>query len=160
MMGSLDIERVLAVLATLAALFVLGKRWKVQRKKPQSKPTNAAATPIKLELSRHLMLAMYRRGMPGAEKYADADEDVAPEMRKWHAHAICNDAEINTSDLCGCFHCLEMYKPSEIADWMAEPNGRSAMCAKCQVDSVIGDASGAAMTEGFLLGMRKCWFWA
>jgi len=68
--------------------------------------------------------------------------------------------EILKSKKCGCFYCLEIFKPSEIEEWIDEfnPIGKTALCPKCGIDSVIGSASGYSITKRFLKKMRKHWF--
>ena len=159
MMNSFYLVGILGLLAAVGVQFALGKRWKLPARKAKGAPTTSPGLDVEVELTRHLKLAWYRRGMKGAEKFANADEGVPAEMRKWHAHAVSNAEEIRASRTCGCFHCGAIYEASEITDWMWEPEGSSAMCARCQVDSVIGDASGAPLSEEFLLEMRSWWLW-
>jgi len=73
-----------------------------------------------------------------------------------HKHSIYNRAELEKSSSCGCFYCLAIFPPSEIYDWIDE--GRTALCPKCPVDSVIGSASGYPITPKFLGGMHERWF--
>ena len=159
MMDSFYIPATLGVLAAVGVHFALGKRWRLPVRKAKSAPATSPPLDVEVVLTRHLKLAFYRRGREGAEKLANVDEGVPVEMRKWHAHAISNAEEIRASKTCGCFHCGAIYEPAEITEWMWEPDGSSAMCARCQVDSVIGDASGAPLNEEFLLEMRSWWFW-
>lgn len=60
------------------------------------------------------------------------------------------------SRLCGCFYCGAIFPPSEIMDWGDE--GRTALCARCGIDSVIGDRSGFPITSEFLGQMNHYWF--
>jgi len=36
--------------------------------------------------------------------------------------------------------------------------GKTAVCAKCGIDSVIGELSGFPITPEFLEKMNRCWF--
>ena len=77
-------------------------------------------------------------------------------------------AEILSSEICGCFHCLATFKPGAIEEWVDWPPdtpdgqenalGTTAMCPICGIDSVIGAASGYPMTNEFLVRMQKHWF--
>ncbi len=61
--------------------------------------------------------------------------------------------------MCGCFYCLKTFPPSEIEQWTDEPNGGStAICPKCGIDAVIGDASGYELNDQFLFAMHHWWF--
>jgi hypothetical protein len=76
-----------------------------------------------------------------------------------HQASSRHRAEIQKSKLCGCFHCRKLFPPSEIREWIDEGNGaETALCPRCGIDSVIGDASGYELTESFLSAMQKHWF--
>jgi len=78
-----------------------------------------------------------------------------------HEHSSSHRRELRASDVCGCFHCLEIYSPAEITEWVDEDDegiGRTALCAKCGIDSVIGSASGYPITHDFLTKMHDHWF--
>lgn len=62
---------------------------------------------------------------------------------------------------CGCFHCLEIFSPSEIEEWCCEvEDGEevTAICPHCGIDSVIGESSGFPISRDFLQLMRQKWF--
>ena len=73
-----------------------------------------------------------------------------------HKHCSNHREEILSSEICGCFYCMEIYPPSEIMDWIDD--GRCALCAKCGIDSVIGSASNFGITRDFLELMHEYWF--
>jgi len=85
-----------------------------------------------------------------------------------HDFSFAHRSAIETSDLCGCFYCLQIFPPSEIVEWThefedkrpdeAHPPGVTAICPKCGIDSVIGSASGYPITEDFLRRMQDHWF--
>jgi hypothetical protein len=78
-----------------------------------------------------------------------------------HKHAIFNQREILQSQTCGCFYCLETFKPSEIIDWTDDenPKGLTAICPHCNIDAVIGDKAGYPIAdENFLKAMYQRWF--
>lgn len=87
---------------------------------------------------------------------------VAPggDYKAAHVHSSIHRDEIEASDLCGCFHCLQTFPPSQIREWTDEPHppGVTALCPRCGVDAVIGSASGFPMTADFLKGMHHYWF--
>ena len=83
---------------------------------------------------------------------------------KAHKHCIRNKEEILSSDLCGCFYCLSLFKPDRIVDWLKEDctdtnsdNIYTALCT-CGVDAVIGSASGFPITTQFMQDMHAIWF--
>jgi len=73
-----------------------------------------------------------------------------------HKHCRLHRAEIETSDLCGCFYCLATFQPTEIAEWIDDD--QTAICPKCPVDAVIGSASGYPIDVAFLKRMHDRWF--
>ncbi len=74
-----------------------------------------------------------------------------------HKHASAHQAEILASAICGCFYCKETYPPSAIGEWIDDEN--CALCPRCGIDSVIGDASGLPVAErSFLDAMYDYWF--
>jgi hypothetical protein len=79
-----------------------------------------------------------------------------------HRHCGLNRDEIAASSLCGCFYCLKTYAPTEITEWIDDrirgTEGRTALCPKCGIDSVIASASAYPITEAFLGAMRRRWF--
>jgi len=85
------------------------------------------------------------------------------------AHRVNQEEEIKNSKFCGCFFCLEIFEPSDKTirwfkdykinkDDSLEDIGLSAVCKNCDIDSVIGDASGYPITKEFLLKMKRYWF--
>ncbi len=73
-------------------------------------------------------------------------------------HARCNRSELEASEVCGCFYCLETFKPEKVEQWLTEGPG-TAVCPECQIDSVLGSASGYPVCEPkFLQAMHVRWF--
>lgn len=74
-----------------------------------------------------------------------------------HKHSSNHREELLSSENCGCFHCLKIYSPTEIEDWIDE-NDSCALCPNCGIDSVIGSKSGYPITTEFLRQMHQHWF--
>lgn len=89
--------------------------------------------------------------------------DEAKLVAAHHASANHRD-QLLASESCGCFHCLAIYPPSQIREWADPPSssdprlGRTALCARCGIDAVIGSAAGYPITRAFLEAMRARWF--
>jgi len=79
-----------------------------------------------------------------------------PEYIAAHKHSSRHRKELETSTLCGCFHCLAEFPPSAIQQWTDDE--QTALCPKCEIDSVIGDASGFPVDRQFLTWMNDHWF--
>jgi hypothetical protein len=76
------------------------------------------------------------------------------------AHKFCraNRGTLEKSTLAGCFYCKEIYPANEIEEWVNDKAGQTALCPKCMIDSVIGDASGIELNADFLNAMHEMWF--
>lgn len=82
-------------------------------------------------------------------------------IRTAYSHSSGHRAEVMASETCGCFHCLEVFPPSEITDWVDENDlgeGQTAFCPRCGIDSIIGDRSGFSVSRKFLKEMKAFWF--
>ena len=75
-----------------------------------------------------------------------------------HKHCIRNRSEIERSNSCGCFYCFAIFLPQEISKWIDDSQEQTAECPKCDIDSVIGDASGYPITREFLEKMHAHFF--
>ena len=81
-----------------------------------------------------------------------------------HRHCSLHAEEIGRSTVCGCFCCRNTFAPTEIIEWIDDQHvgegrtGRTALCPKCGIDSVVGDASGFPLTREFLEAMYARWF--
>lgn len=73
-----------------------------------------------------------------------------------HKHSIYNREEIKRSCKAGCFHCTKVFLAKSIKDWTDDD--RTALCPKCGMDSMIGDASGFELTRAFLEDMHVAYF--
>ncbi len=75
-----------------------------------------------------------------------------------HKHSALHEREVMKSTVCGCFYCLETFSPRDIEDWVDDETP-TALCPRCGVDSVIGDASSFPVTDkAFLAAMNAYWF--
>jgi hypothetical protein len=83
-------------------------------------------------------------------------------------HSLQNRAELESSSVCGCFHCMQMFSPEEIIAWsgwnpetLDDPQSEgteTALCPRCGSESVVGDKSGYAVNPQFLVRMHEAWF--
>ena len=71
-----------------------------------------------------------------------------------HTHCGKNKEELARSKQAGCFYCLKIFDPKEIKEYRK----KTALCPHCNIDSVIGDASGIPIHEEFLKHMYGRWF--
>jgi len=86
-----------------------------------------------------------------------------------HKHSFDNKAEIDRSEKCHCFYCEAEFSPSDIKEYvfhgrrgkplrMGAKSEETALCPRCGIDSVVGDASGYEMTPPLLHAMHEFWF--
>ena len=81
------------------------------------------------------------------------DKDIV----KAHKHSSYNKEELEKSNKCYCFYCLNSFEPGAIKEWIAKE--KTALCPLCGIDSVLGDASGLPITDLFLEKMHEYWFY-
>ena len=55
-----------------------------------------------------------------------------------------NHDSVRGSAMCGCYHCCSIFPSSEMTweDWIQDRHGMTAVCPRCHIDSVLGDAAG------------------
>jgi hypothetical protein len=79
-----------------------------------------------------------------------------PAYIRAHKHCFKKRDEVLKSEVCGCFYCLAVFPPTDVTHWIDEE--QTAMCPKCDIDSVIGSASGFPIETRFLKQMEIHWF--
>ena len=59
---------------------------------------------------------------------------------------------VKSSKMCGCYYCGRIFPSEELTDndWTPDPNGKTALCPYCFIDSVIGDVSGIPIQKDVL----------
>ena len=67
-------------------------------------------------------------------------------------HASRHRAEIQASTRCACYFCFHTFSAATIKAWI--DTDQTALCPKCGVDSVIGNASKHRLDEKFLRQMH------
>ena len=78
------------------------------------------------------------------------------EHLKMHDLCISNYKAIKKSKMAGCFSCCEIFPASEVNDWIDEKKGSSAICPKCEADTVLPDSK-VTLTKELLVEMQKYW---
>ena len=71
---------------------------------------------------------------------------------------IGNSNILLQSKTCGCFNCLQIFSPRDITEWVDDIGEyATGLCPHCQLDTVIGDSSGIAITPELLQQMNDHW---
>lgn len=78
------------------------------------------------------------------------------DMTAAHKRAFKNRHDVENSNQCGCFHCVSTFDAQSVGHWA--DSGQTALCPKCGIDAVIGDASGFSTNASFLSAMQRRWF--
>ena len=87
------------------------------------------------------------------------NEPLSPQqIDEYLAHSVNNGTEILRSRQAGCFFCESLFSAKEIHDWDSQSNSLTAVCPRCGMHSVIGDASGLPIDEEILHEVRKARF--
>lgn len=76
-------------------------------------------------------------------------------LKAAHKHCGRNRQAIRLSVRCGCFYCQETYPAHEVKQYVSPDD---ALCPKCGIDSVLGDAAGYDLSSDFLSAMYEYWF--
>jgi hypothetical protein len=85
-------------------------------------------------------------------------------FNKVHDESGWREEAILKSKICGCFYCLRIFPPNEINEWIEEREdcprgpGKTAICPKCGIDSVLPDTIGYEIKKDFLVKMQKKFF--
>jgi hypothetical protein len=83
-----------------------------------------------------------------------------------HRHTSDHRDRVERSVQCGCFYCLATFAPAEITEWVDPPEGsdwgkkgKTALCPRCGIDSVLpDDVPGAPLSGDLLEAMKQHWF--
>lgn len=67
-----------------------------------------------------------------------------------HSRCIRNREALQRVDRCGCFYCLAIFDPQEIEEWIEDEGGDTALCPRCEIDSVPPESGDYPLAEDFL----------
>jgi hypothetical protein len=71
-------------------------------------------------------------------------------------YAIHNRLNLEKVNKCGCYHCLTMFDPKEIKEWV--DNDDTAMCPYCEIDSVIPENTDYFLSKELLTKINEHYF--
>lgn len=76
-----------------------------------------------------------------------------------HHRSFRNERQIKESQICGCFYCKSIFNPEEVTLWCDDDGkgARTALCPRCGIDSVLGNACGVKIVPN-LLDLMHCQF--
>lgn len=93
---------------------------------------------------------------PAATTTATTAAAAAAPLIAAKVHASRHRIELEASTRCACFFCFRAFATSEIKAWIDA--GTTALCPGCGVDAVLGNASSASISDGFLRKMHQYHF--
>lgn len=108
-------------------------------------------------LNTDVFIDEYVKLVRGHKCYSDSGFDDVTSQEEAYKYSSNHRENLMKDEICGCFHCLKVFHPTEITNWLNEGSG-TALCPYCGVDSVIGESSGYPIKKEFLEKMRKYWF--
>ncbi len=76
-------------------------------------------------------------------------------LDKTHRGSIVNYNRIMKSLDCGCFYCFAHFLPNE-AEYWDDKTGKTAVCPRCNTDSVVG--SDTRVDDELLVALNKRYF--
>lgn len=85
-------------------------------------------------------------------------KDKGGELDVAHGWCTGNESSIVSAERCGCFHCGEVFQAAEINEWIGDRTGRTAICPRCGVDSVLPGTRPEFLDPAFLAAMNRRWF--
>lgn len=77
-------------------------------------------------------------------------------MRKLHVYSSHNRELILRSNKCYCFYCKSIVSSNEIIEYI--DNNETALCPKCDIDSIIPDAIDDTIDQKVIDDMNQYWF--
>ncbi|MCH5180839.1 MAG: hypothetical protein J1F32_06475 [Erysipelotrichales bacterium] len=78
------------------------------------------------------------------------------QLEKLHAYSSNNKELIDRSNKCYCFHCKSELDSKDVHDYIDE--GKTALCPKCGIDSIIPDSIDEEINEIIIVEMNNYWF--
>lgn len=67
-----------------------------------------------------------------------------------------NRNALQASNTCGCYSCLNKFDTNEIVQWT--DNNQTAICPKCNIDSVLPQPTDLDLTHDNLKIIHDYWF--
>ncbi len=146
------------------------------RTQKQSNPTIDRPSPIKLKVIGR-MTVVHSIFRPAAQRRAMREvsernlSHYERDYLNWYHGDPCKSSlvkareysmehgeGINDSKHCGCFHCGAIFQPLSITECFGDNKDWTAFCPTCDIDAVIGDASGYPIIPEFLAAMKARWY--
>ena len=73
-----------------------------------------------------------------------------------HKYSIYNMSELLKGKMAGCYSCISVFDVSKIVH--TTDDGKTALCPKCGIDSVLSDQSPFELNKQELKELYNYWF--
>ena len=83
------------------------------------------------------------------------------ELHEIHTHSTANREEVEASSRCACFYCQEVFRATEVKDYIVEPSmdyRETALCPRCGADTILGDAAGIPFYKELIEKLHRHYF--
>lgn len=77
-------------------------------------------------------------------------------IRKAPMYAFKNKQAIETSQICGCYNCLNIINVKDIEFWTDDDE--TALCPNCTLDTLIAESFNVPLDKETLGKIRNHWF--
>ena len=78
------------------------------------------------------------------------------DIKEASKYSMYNVSELEKSNKAGCYYCMSIFDASEIKE--TADNGKTAICPKCGIDSVLPDSSPFKLDKEKLEELNNYWF--
>lgn len=78
------------------------------------------------------------------------------DLAELHKLSFKNKHKVEKSDEAGCFYCLEVFKGTDVDQWVDD--GETATCPNCGIDSVVPISQEYGVEEGDLKRLKEGYF--
>ena len=82
-------------------------------------------------------------------------------LHEIHTHCTANREEVDASSRCACFYCQEVFRATEVKDYIVEPSmdyKETALCPRCGADTILGDAAGIPFYKELIKKLHRHYF--
>ena len=76
------------------------------------------------------------------------------ELETAHKKSFQNEPLVRIAKDCACFRCLEHFPPTAITNWVNDKLHRTAICPKCNIDTVLTEETLDKVPDNLLKAMQ------
>ena len=85
------------------------------------------------------------------------------DLKQIHKFSACHEFKVKNSEVCGCFYCTQFFLSEDIEEWVNDDfkdgrKGKTALCPKCGIDSVLPEVDDFTLNLKLLEDMNAEYF--